>query len=149
MKRIPPAAVVLLIAALMYGQHHYSTDAALEVPGSGWAALALLAAGLGVTVAGIASFRSAHTTVDPREPEKAASLVVAGIYHRTRNPMYLGMVLCLYALAFYLANPFLLFDPLFFVLYMNRYQIPAEEAALAAKFGAEYEAYRRRVRRWL
>jgi protein-S-isoprenylcysteine O-methyltransferase Ste14 len=36
-----------------------------------------------------------------------------------------------------------------FVWYMNRFQIAPEERALASRFGAQFEAYRRRVRRWL
>ena len=36
-----------------------------------------------------------------------------------------------------------------FVVYMNRFQILPEERALARQFGAEFQAYRSRVRRWL
>ena len=36
-----------------------------------------------------------------------------------------------------------------FVVYMNRFQIGPEERALEAIFGAEFDAYRNRVRRWL
>jgi protein-S-isoprenylcysteine O-methyltransferase Ste14 len=32
---------------------------------------------------------------------------------------------------------------------MNRFQIAPEERALEARFGAQYTAYRARVRRWL
>ncbi len=36
-----------------------------------------------------------------------------------------------------------------FVLVIDRWQIASEEAALLAKFGADYEAYRAAVPRWL
>ena len=36
-----------------------------------------------------------------------------------------------------------------FVLTIGRWQIPAEEAALERTFGAEYDAYRRAVPRWV
>ena len=35
------------------------------------------------------------------------------------------------------------------MLYMNRFQIGPEERALSKLFGAEFAAYRTRVRRWL
>jgi protein-S-isoprenylcysteine O-methyltransferase Ste14 len=36
-----------------------------------------------------------------------------------------------------------------FVVYINRFQIRPEEAALTKLFGAEYAAYCAKVRRWL
>lgn len=36
-----------------------------------------------------------------------------------------------------------------FVLYMNRFQIVPDERALQSKFGADFEAYGARVRRWI
>ena len=36
-----------------------------------------------------------------------------------------------------------------FVGYITRFQIVPEERALAGRFGAAYEDYRRRVRRWV
>jgi protein-S-isoprenylcysteine O-methyltransferase Ste14 len=75
--------------------------------------------------------------------------VARGIYNYTRNPMYLGMLLVLLALALYRASPWALAGPLLFIVWMNRFQIVPEERALAAKFGASFEAYRQRVRRWL
>jgi protein-S-isoprenylcysteine O-methyltransferase Ste14 len=43
--------------------------------------------GIGVADAGVAAFRRARTTVDPRYPERASSLVADGVYRWTRNPM--------------------------------------------------------------
>ena len=39
--------------------------------------------------------------------------------------------------------------PVAFVLYITRFQIVPEERAMRTNFGAEFEAYARRVRRWL
>jgi len=36
-----------------------------------------------------------------------------------------------------------------FVLYITRFQIIPEERVMEEKFGAEFEAYKSRVRRWL
>ena len=63
--------------------------------------------------------------------------------------MYLGFLLALGGWAIFLANAVsALLLPLF-VLYMNRFQIAPEERALAARFGQQFEDYRRSVRRWL
>ena len=53
----------------------------------------LLFTGLGayVGLAAVASFRKANTTVNPLTPESISSLVVSGIFRRTRNPMYLAL----------------------------------------------------------
>ena len=46
-------------------------------------------------------------------------------------------------------NPVALLGAPVFVLYLNRFQIGPEEAALRRRFGAEYVAYTAQVRRWL
>ena len=63
--------------------------------------------------------------------------------------MYLGLALILLGWAIYLGNIAALAGLPLFVLYINRFQIAPEERALAERFGAEFEAYRSRVRRWL
>jgi protein-S-isoprenylcysteine O-methyltransferase Ste14 len=125
--------------------------APLEVPFR-WrvgAALAPALVGLGFSVAGVAAFRRARTTINPTKPATASALVSGGVYRLTRNPMYLGLLLLLLALAVFLSNPVALLLVPVFVLYINRFQITPEERALASLFGGEYAAYKERVRRWL
>lgn len=112
-------------------------------------ALPLIGAGLLFVLAGGISFRRARTTVNPLKPEAASALVTSGIYRYTRNPMYVGFALWLLAWGLYLASPLVLLGVLGFVLYMNRLQIAPEERALGRLFGADFAAYRQRVRRWL
>ena len=63
--------------------------------------------------------------------------------------MYLCMVLILLgaAIAWGTMSPFLIL-PLF-VLVLSRRFISVEEAAMSEAFGAEYEEYKKRVRRWI
>ena len=63
--------------------------------------------------------------------------------------MYLGIVLILAGWAAWLSNVLSLSGAFAFVAYMNRFQIRPEERALRAKFGADYEAFAKSVRRWL
>ena len=146
--RVPPVAVALIAAALMW-------LLARVVPWPGdllgglLAALLIALAGVAVAVAGVVAFRQARTTVNPMKPETASALVVRGVYHLTRNPMYLGMALVLAAWAVWLGSAAAAAVLPAFTLYMTRFQIVPEERALAARFGEQFEAYRRRVPRWI
>jgi protein-S-isoprenylcysteine O-methyltransferase Ste14 len=112
-------------------------------------ALALGASGMAVAIGGVISFRRAETTVNPLKPERSAALVSTGVYSFTRNPMYLGMVLVLFAWAVYLSSAWSLLGPILFALYITRFQIVPEERVLDRLFGAPFAAYKKRVRRWL
>ena len=109
--------------------------------------LLLLSATVGL--AAIRSFRQADTTVNPLRPDATTSLVRQGIFRVSRNPMYLALLLALLAWGVFLENLFALAVTVVFVLYMNRFQIRAEEAALRQAFGQEFESYCRAVRRWI
>lgn len=110
---------------------------------------ATAALGIAIDVAGLVAFRRARTTINPLSPHKASALVTGGIYRWTRNPMYLGMAALLLAWGLWLANAGALAVISAFVAYLNRFQIAPEERALEARFGADFAAYRARVRRWL
>jgi protein-S-isoprenylcysteine O-methyltransferase Ste14 len=112
-------------------------------------AVVLAAVGLAIALGGVLSFRRAKTTVNPLKPETSAALVSTGVYSFTRNPMYLGMVLALFAWAAYLASIWSLVGPLLFALYITRFQIVPEERVLDRLFGAPFAEYKKRVRRWL
>ncbi|WP_271103124.1 methyltransferase family protein [Pseudomonas tohonis] len=148
-KRIPPVLATLVCALLMALLAYLLPPVEIAWAWRLGAALALAALGAGVCLAGVASFRRARTTVNPLVPEQASSLVQAGIYRHTRNPMYLGFAILLVAWAALLGAPLALFAVAGFVLYLDRFQIAPEERALAGLFGADYTRYRERVRRWV
>lgn len=147
--KVPPVAVALVIGLLSWTLS--GIGPALPFPDSVRLAISLIliGAGLAIAGAGVVEFRRAQTTVNPHRPKHTSTLVTTGIYRRTRNPMYLGLLLLLSAWAFYL-GAWLGFAPLaLFVLYMDRFQIEPEEHALSVTFGDAFSAYRSRVRRWL
>lgn len=147
--KIPPPAIALLVAAGMWALSRFPPSLQLPTSIRVWLAAAVLLAGVGFSVAGVLSFRRAHTTLNPTKPQSTSSLVTSGIYRVTRNPMYLGLLLVLVALAVFLFSIWALLGPAAFFLYIGRFQIAPEERALTALFGADYTAYRSRVRRWL
>ena len=113
------------------------------------AALALGVIGLSISISGMVSFRRAKTTINPIKPSATTSLVTSGVYRYTRNPMYLGLSVTLMGWAVFLSNLLALLAVPLFVLYINRFQINPEERVLSSLFGAEYAAYKEKVRRWL
>jgi protein-S-isoprenylcysteine O-methyltransferase Ste14 len=116
-------------------------------------ALVLIGAAIGVALwlaldgAAMLRFRRAGTSIAPANPTTA--LVTSGPYRFTRNPMYLGMA-CLYvALALALGVIWALVALPAVLVAVDRLVIAREEPYLEARFGDEYRAYKRRVRRWL
>ena len=114
-----------------------------------WSAIVVMGVGVLIEAVSVLAFLRARTTVTPLKPEKASTLVVGGLYRASRNPMYLGMLILLIGWALWLGNPASLLLLPMFVIYLTVFQIKPEEAALAEKFGADYDAYCRRVRRWI
>ena len=112
-------------------------------------ATATAAASFGLAGAAASRFRSHHTTLQPMDPTKATSLVVSGPNAVTRNPMYVGLAGMLVANAIRLRDWRALLPLAAFVAFIDRFQVAAEERALAAKFGADYDAYRASVPRWI
>lgn len=147
--KIPPPVVMLVTALLMWLAARLLPALALPYASGRSAALVCALLGIGIALSGIVCFRRAKTTASPLRPSAASSLVTGGIYHFTRNPMYLGLLLVLLGWALFLRNgaAFVLLPC--FMLYLNRFQIGPEERALASRFGDAFAAYRNRTRRWL
>jgi protein-S-isoprenylcysteine O-methyltransferase Ste14 len=83
-------------------------------------------------------------------PHKAATtLITTGPFARFRNPIYLADTLILLGLAEISRNIWFAVGALLFVILVTLLAIIPEERHLARKFGAEYEAYKARSRRWI
>lgn len=146
---IPPLALMALLAAAMWLAARWLPQLGLYLPYRQALAGSVGAVGVVIGLLAVVPFRRLRTTLDPRYPGRASTLVVGGIYAVSRNPMYVAMLFGLVAWGLYLANAAALaVAPPCFVLYLNRRQIEPEERALAATFGEEYERYRQRVPRW-
>ncbi|MDO7868914.1 methyltransferase family protein [Nocardioides jiangxiensis] len=113
-------------------------------------AASVLAAG-SVALAGAAAqrFRAAQTTVHPLHPERATTLVTDGPYRRTRNPMYVGMAGALAAHALGRGGLATWLPVAAFVVTIDELQVQPEERAMERNFGAEWDDYALRTKRWL
>lgn len=108
-----------------------------------------MVAALALDIIAFWEFRKFKTTVNPINPDKASLIVASGIFSKTRNPMYLGMILLLSGWAI-LNTSLLGFLLVFgFWAFITRFQIIPEERALSAKFGQGYLDYLSKVRRWI
>lgn len=103
--------------------------------------------GFAIMMRGWWLFRTADTAICPTA--SSSSLLTHDVYSVSRNPMYLGMILMLFALAiatgtapFYLAT-------FGYGVVMNLVFCPYEEQKALVEFGDRYIAYRQSVRRWI
>jgi protein-S-isoprenylcysteine O-methyltransferase Ste14 len=99
---------------------------------AGWAVLVLVKAGN-----------------DPRPDRPDATMVETGPYRRSRNPIYLGLLLGATGLALIWGTLWGWLGVAVLHGVLDRLVIAKEEAYLATRFGAAYAAYQGRVRRWM
>ena len=138
----------LLMSVVAIVALHLLLPVAKVVP-TPWNLVGILPLIVGVVINLVADrgFRAAQTTVRPFE--KSSALVTSGVFRVSRNPMYLGFVLLLIGLALLLRSltPYLVVVA--FAALLERQFVAVEERMLAEQFGADWQRYRQRTRRWL
>ena len=107
----------------------------------------LIAAGLPVLVGAFVRFATeGRGTPAPVAPTE--TLVVGGAYRWVRNPMYVAVGAVIAGQALLLGQPILLLYLALFCAAVAAFVRGHEEPALRARYGAQYEAYRRAVPAW-
>jgi len=146
MKLLPPRLVLILtVISVVLG---------LLVPILGPLAIGfrigggvVLAIGVGLNLRSAQRFARIGTNIvtfnDP------GTLVTDGAFRFTRNPMYLGFVGIMIGVALLVGTLSAWVGVIGFWLAANQWYIPFEEGRMLARFGDDYVAYQRRVRRWL
>lgn len=109
-----------------------------------WAFIALFAALMAWSFIRFARYK---TTIIPNKPANA--LVLDGPFRFTRNPLYLAMALLTLGAGLWLNTWWVLILLVPAIALVDRLVIAREEAYLRRRFGAEYDAFTARVRRWL
>ena len=102
---------------------------------------------VGLFVASTRTFRAAGTPVPGNRP--TTTIVRAGPYRFSRNPIYLAFSLFQLGLAVWINSLGLLITLIPAVALMALVVIPREERYLEGRFPSEYSSYRAAVRRWL
>ena len=93
-------------------------------------------------------FRRAGTEINPTSPANR-KLVTSGPFRLTRNPMYLGLVLVTLGIALWVGAWPVLLAPIAIFATANWVHIPFEEEKMRRQFGAAFDAYASKIRRWI
>jgi protein-S-isoprenylcysteine O-methyltransferase Ste14 len=147
--RFPPPLVflgfILLGIALRYAV------APILFPLARWitltAGILILLAGLGIGLTARSHF--VRTGQDPKPWTPSPELLLEGPYRFSRNPIYVGMTLIQLGLGLALNNLWISLLAPVSLLIVHFIAVLPEEKYLTEKFGADYKAYLRSVRRYL
>ncbi len=138
----PTLAIVHIIMAIILGRL-----APLPIPisaGIQWVGLGIAALGFILGVLSLIEFRRSRHSNKSKIP-----LVTTGIYHYTRNPVYLGFVLLLLGIPLNMGTYWGIILVWSFITIANNLIIKPEETYLNHVYKDQYVDYCSRVRRWL
>lgn len=145
---IPPVAFFYfyLVFAHAFGWPTVAHRQLFVSDAAAWLGVVLCLVGLLLLLWSIVSFgASFRVGIDDKRPDK---LITTGVFAWSRNPIYVAFWIIL-------LGQFLVFPNVAVLLYLVgatalfHRQVLREEAYLAPRYGAEYTAYCRRVRRYL
>lgn len=145
--KIPPPIVTLAFGLMIY----FSRNIFPDINNIIFYVLSLFFIILGpfILISAVRSFKAEQTTINPININNASSLVISGVFKYSRNPMYLGMVFILLALSFrFNLVGGILFTSIF-IVYITKFQIIPEEAAMKSIFGEDFNKYKNKTRRWI
>lgn len=148
MRRVPlPPIVFYLSVALMVGAGQLNL-LPFEMPVAfGWGGWLLVVGGVFFTCWGSHVFKRHKTNIKTfNDPE---IFVKSGPFRFSRNPMYVGMITALIGTAMITGTIVGAMVLMAFILITAVVYIPHEEERMRSLFGAEYEEYAAKVRRWL
>lgn len=143
--RLPPFWFLLAVLAqfaLAWKAGATETPIILILLGS-----ALLLGGIALVLAAAQRFRKWRTPILPFQ--QPTHCITDGVFRHSRNPLYLGEVLMLLGLAALLGTGWALLPVPVFVAAIQVIFILPEERILREIFGARFEWYCQRTRRWV
>ena len=146
--KIPPPIIALICIVINYLSTHFINP--IKFPNIKIIGGLILLVGLVTAMLTILLFKKDKTTVNnPINPEATKTLVTNSIFSITRNPMYLGLFFVISSTILFLGSWFGIIILIFFVWYINKFQIIPEEEAMEKLFGNKYNEYRQNIRRWI
>ena len=107
----------------------------------------LIVIGLFFNIPALRQFIKTKNTLVTVRP--ATSLQTSGIYTRSRNPMYVSLLLFYTGIAFFIGNWWTILLLPVLVIIVTMFIIQPEERYLERAFGQTYLNYKEKVRRWI
>ncbi|MCY4487716.1 MAG: isoprenylcysteine carboxylmethyltransferase family protein [Deltaproteobacteria bacterium] len=144
--RINPPTLFWILIAGIFAVHRFYPVIRFEQPEIPWLGAAIFILGITISAAGKKKFLRVGTNVYTFE--EPGELVTDGLYGKSRNPMYLGLVLAGFGAALVSGTLAAVTFSAIFGLMVRYWYVAYEERAMRRKFGDQYEDYCRRVRRW-
>ena len=145
-KIIPPVYLFAALLLMWLLQRYFPVQQFIHTPVA-YAGVVPVLFGIAMAAVSAGMFLKVDTGLEPFD--EATTLVTGGFFRFTRNPMYLGMFLMLFGVAFLLGSLGALMPLLFFVLVIRYNFVAGEERFLEAAFGQQYLDYKSEVRRWI
>lgn len=144
---VAPPLLYLAALAAVIALHWLWPVAILAYPAAAWIGAVLLALGLALNLWGAWSLKRARTPINPYRPTE--SVVTAGAFRVSRNPLYVGLDLVFLGVTLLLDSSWGVAVLAAVLVVMHYGVILPEERYLEARFGEPYRRYRARVRRYL
>ena len=144
----PPLMTILCIAAGIVIEHFKPLPL---LPGLGHSRITICITLLIVAAVFIGSaireFKRHNEHPSPYQP--TGTIMDSGIYGRTRNPIYIGFLIVVLAVAVAMNSLWIALTLVVLFLLLHFGVVRPEERYLSGKFGSTYDDYHSRVPRWI
>jgi protein-S-isoprenylcysteine O-methyltransferase Ste14 len=148
MLKLPPPGWALAYTLIAVGASYLMGWPRVPGPPLVWPGVVIMVFGIGLSVTAAMLFRREDTEINPTSPANR-KLVTSGPFAKTRNPMYVGLVLATLGIALWIGAWSMLLAPIAVFATANWVHIPFEEEKMRRQFGASFNAYASKTRRWI
>ena len=141
-----PITIIITAAACVLGHIKPIT---YGIPGAAWLRYTYIGFGVILLILGIKLIVDALANSALNENLQMGKLITTGIYSKTRNPVYGGVIFICTAALFFSGNAFMYILPIAYWIFLTKLMQATEEPLLEERFGEEYRDYRRNTYRFV
>lgn len=145
--KFPPPLITLGVILAAYGLHTLAPLRITQSPIVVMFGYALVSIAVLVAIIAAWSFFRVKTHIEPWKP--TSTIIQNGIFAYSRNPIYLAFCAATIGIGMVVNSWWVVSSVVPLAALLYHFVIRREETYLQRKFGAEYLAYRNKVRRWL